>query len=120
MDSELVAMEQRLNARFDGVDRRLDGVDRCLDKVDQRLDKVDQRFDKVDQRFDGVDGKLDQLDRTMHVLHEEAMSEFRFSLEAVEGTKEVLLRKFNEKSDSIEKTVELIARAVKANRAEQT
>lgn len=91
MDSELVAMEQRLNARFD----------------------------KVDQRFDGVDGKLDQLDRTMHVLHEDAMTQFKFSLEAVQGTQESLSRQLDERADSIESTMDVIALAVKANRAER-
>ena len=105
MNDELQKFEERLNAKFE--------------KVDQRLDQVDKRFDQIDQRttagFAAVEQRFDALSQRVGVLHEEAMAEFRFSLEAVQGAKEELSRKFDERADGIESTLELIARAVRAN-----
>ena len=43
---------ERVDARFDDVDRNLAEARLHLIKVDERLDKMDQRFDAIDQRFD--------------------------------------------------------------------
>jgi len=85
-------------------------------QMDSELRAFEERLNKkIDQRFDQVDQRFDDLNQRVGVLHEEAMAEFRFSLEAVQGAKEELSRKFDARADSLESTLELIARAVKAN-----
>jgi len=115
MDRQLKEFEERLNRKFDKVDERFDQVDRRFDQVDKRFEQVDTRFEQVDKRFDQVDQRFDDLGQRVGVLHEEAMAEFRFSLEAVQGAKEELSKKFDERADGIESTLELIARAIRAN-----
>lgn len=42
---DLREMEERINARFDGVDTRLDGVDARLDSIDDRLARIEAKLD---------------------------------------------------------------------------
>ena len=88
MDSEmrsfLEGFEQRMNVRFDGIDKRLhvidqrldghdhrfDGIDARLDALDSRLDGIDVRLDAMDARFDGIDKRLDRLERNQNDTQE--------------------------------------------------
>ena len=46
--------DERLEERFNGIDRR-------FDEVDRRFDSVDRRFEQVDRRFDRVEGEIVEL-----------------------------------------------------------
>jgi hypothetical protein len=40
----LVALEHRMDARFDGIERRFDGVDRRFEAIDRRFETLDTKF----------------------------------------------------------------------------
>jgi len=48
--------DERLEERFNGIDRR-------FDEIDRRFDSVDRRFELVDRRFDRVEGEIVELRR---------------------------------------------------------
>ncbi len=60
IDLKVDALDQKLSARIDGVEKSLNAK---IDTVNARIDalekNVDSRFDAVDDRFDAVDKKLD-------------------------------------------------------------
>ena len=58
--------------------------------VEQRFDKVDARFDKVDARLDKIDGRLDKMDVRLDQVSDVA----KLGLEAVEGLRESMDKKF--------------------------
>jgi len=55
-------------ARFDRMDQRFDGVDKRLDHMDERFDRVDKRLDRIDERFDGVDKRFQNSDKRVDSL----------------------------------------------------
>jgi len=63
MMSEMVALRNEMNSRFDGVDKRFDDVDGRLNSMDKRFDDVDGRLNSMDKRFDDVDGRLISMDK---------------------------------------------------------
>ena len=46
----VVALDQKVDRRFEAVDQRFEAVDR-------RFEAVDRRFEAVDRRFDAVEGR---------------------------------------------------------------
>lgn len=62
MDEKLSALEDKMNQRFDKIDKRLDEHDARFDMIDKRLDEHDARFDAMDKRFDEHDKRFDQND----------------------------------------------------------
>jgi len=58
-------LEQRFDARLDGIDERLDGIDERLDGIDERLDGIDERLDGIDARLDRMDTRMDTMDRRL-------------------------------------------------------
>ena len=57
--------DDRLQDRFDSIDRRFDEVDRRFEQVDQRFEQVDRRFDKVDAELRALNVRFDAFQRTM-------------------------------------------------------
>jgi chromosome segregation ATPase len=59
-------VEQKLSARFDGLERAMiDGFDRVdvrFGGMDQRFEEIDERFEQVDKRFDRVEVRLDRVE----------------------------------------------------------
>lgn len=55
--------DKETSHQFDKVDQRFDKVDRQLGRVDQRFAKIDEQFDKVDQRFAKVDEQFDKVNQ---------------------------------------------------------
>jgi hypothetical protein len=53
--------DERLEERFNGVDRR-------FDEVDRRFDEVDRKFGEVNRRLDGMDGQIAELRQGMGAL----------------------------------------------------
>lgn len=60
--------DERLEERFDGIDRRFDEVDRRFEQVDRRFDEVDRKFGEVNRRLDGMDGQIAELRQGMGAL----------------------------------------------------
>jgi glutathione S-transferase len=60
--SDLLALEKRLDSRFDVVDSRFDVVDVRFTAVDRRFDAMESRFDAIDARFDAIDARFDAID----------------------------------------------------------
>lgn len=60
------SFEERVFARFDGIDSRFDAIE-------TRFNAVDARFAAVDGRFDAIDGRLDRLDIRVHSLEARAL-----------------------------------------------
>src|SRR5262245_12792707 len=57
----LARIEERFEARFDGVDKRLDGFDKRFEAVDRRFDTVEKRFDAIDARLDALTTAVGRL-----------------------------------------------------------
>ena len=53
--------DERLEERFNGIDRR-------FDEVDRRFDEVDRKFGEVNRRLDGMDGQIAELRQGMGAL----------------------------------------------------
>src|SRR5713101_7232592 len=60
-------LEERMDRRFELVDRRFLGLEQRVTALDQKLDhlmvRVDQRFEAIDQKFAGLDQKIVNLDQ---------------------------------------------------------
>src|SRR5258708_23077611 len=56
------SFEERVFARFDGMDTRFDAMDTRFDAMDTRFDAMDTRFDALDTRFDGLDSRVQSLE----------------------------------------------------------
>jgi DNA anti-recombination protein RmuC len=50
--------DERLEERFNGIDRRFDEVDRRFDEVNDKFEAVDRKFEAVDRRFDRVEQQI--------------------------------------------------------------
>ena len=83
------AFEERLGTRFARIESH-------LREHDSRFAQVDMRFDKVDARIDKVDERIDSLTHIMMVQFEDVRRDIRFSLEAVQGLRDVTERGFSE------------------------
>jgi DNA anti-recombination protein RmuC len=53
--------DNRLQERFDSIDRR-------FDEVDRRFEQVDRRFDKVDYELGRLNSRMDDLQRTIMLI----------------------------------------------------
>ncbi len=51
---------QRYDEKFQRVDKRFDDVDREFQRVDKRFDDVDREFKRVDKRFDDVNRRISE------------------------------------------------------------
>lgn len=58
MDAELKAaleaMEMRITARFELVDKRFEQIDEQFEQIHKRFEQIDKRLEKVDKRFEEV------------------------------------------------------------------
>ena len=75
--SDLLHVEQRLELRFEQVDRRFEQVDRRFEEIDRRFEEIDRRFDQLDRRFDQLDVRFELVDERT----DRRFSEFRAELQ---------------------------------------
>ncbi|MBC8350534.1 MAG: hypothetical protein H8E66_01015 [Planctomycetes bacterium] len=61
--ADIAAIIEKMDRRFDTVDRRFAAMER---QFDERFDAVDRRFDAVDQQFDNMRGWIDAEGRKFH------------------------------------------------------
>jgi chromosome segregation ATPase len=66
------SFEERVFARFDGMDTRFANIDARFDAMDARFDTMEARFDTMEARFDAVDARLAGLDTRVQVLEAKA------------------------------------------------
>jgi glutathione S-transferase len=78
--ADLLALEKRLDSRFDVVDSRFDVVDARFAAVDLRFTAVDRRFDAVDARFDAMRVEL------LGAMHQEGARQLRWMVTAMLAT----------------------------------
>jgi hypothetical protein len=57
LDSEITALRELMDKRFEQIDRRFEQeqVDRRFEQVDKRFEQVDRRFEQVEQKFERVE-----------------------------------------------------------------
>lgn len=101
MASDLPARFDRIDQRFDAVDRRFETVDRRFDAVDQRFDAVDRRFEVVDQRFDAIHRRFEVVDQRFDAV------ESRIDESAAETR-----RHFDVVTESLVSQIQLVAEGV--------
>ena len=108
MDQQLQEFEERLGKQ----------LNEQFGKIDERFNTLSDKIDGVETRISAVDARVGALNDRVGVLHEHAMAEFKVSLEAVQGTRESLLKRFDERADGIESRLDLVSKAVRANQQE--
>ena len=66
MQRGFVALENKMDGKFETVDRRFEQVDKRFEQVDRKFEQVDKRFEQVDEKFrkslDNQDKILDSLE----------------------------------------------------------
>jgi chromosome segregation ATPase len=67
------SFEERVFARFDGLDARFDAIDPRFDAIDARFNAIDTRFDTLEARIDRVDARLDGLEIRVQALEARAL-----------------------------------------------
>ena len=58
----IVALDQKIDRRFDAIDRRFDAIDQRFEQVDRRFDAIERRFEQGDRRFESLDHRIEVLD----------------------------------------------------------
>ena len=88
------SFEERVFARFDGMDTRFANIDARFDAMDARFDTMEARFDAVDARLAGLDTRVQVLEAKAYdtkPIWERALAEILNVKERVENVE----RKFN-------------------------
>lgn len=66
MDQDLVAylaaMEQRLEQRFDAMEKHSGAIEQRFDAMEKRSDAMDQRFDAMEKRSDATEQRFDVME----------------------------------------------------------
>ena len=69
MQRGFVALESKMDEKFDIVDKRFEQVDKRFEQVDKRFEQVDKRFEEVDKKFEKVDERFNAvLTNQDHIL----------------------------------------------------
>jgi hypothetical protein len=121
--SEIRAVDEKAERRFDAVERRFDAVDQRFDADDQRFVAVDQRFgvvaeglrseiragdEKAVRRLDAVDQRFDELKRHFDVVGESLRGDIRLIAEGLVGTSERSAREFERVREEIGEVKSLV------------
>lgn len=75
--------------------------------------ELEQLQKNLEARFNTLETKVDDVRQAVGVLHEEAMSAFRFSLEAVQGTEQQLDARITRESSEIKALIQPVTDAVR-------
>jgi predicted nuclease with TOPRIM domain len=60
---------ERVDQRFDEIDRRFERIDQRFDEVDRRFERIDGRFKEMDSRFMRVEGELARVNDRLDGMH---------------------------------------------------
>ena len=121
IDTRFVALEKnvgdlgnKLDARFNTVDRELAAINSRCDKLDNRIDKLDTRIDKLEHGFDvrvtrvekGIDDRLIRIERELTALNHASPSRQSSRSLGVRGSSDSASQRFSqaptERVDEIE------------------
>ncbi len=71
LDTRLLAMESRMDKRFEAMDERFETMDERFETMDERFEAIDKRFEtlesKMDKRFEAIDERFETLEETMDI-----------------------------------------------------
>ena len=63
LDTRLLAMESRMDKRFEAMDERFETMDERFEAIDKRFEtlesKMDKRFEAIDERFEALEETMD-------------------------------------------------------------
>jgi chaperonin cofactor prefoldin len=63
---QLLAGQERMEARMDTLGSRMNSLDARMDRFDSRMDSLDSRMDSLDDRMDNMSGTLMLLGNVIH------------------------------------------------------
>ncbi len=78
-------------------------------------DDLKQLQDNMNARFDSLESRIADVRQVVGVLHEDVKSDFRFTLEAQQGLKEVMDAGFANQERSFREALAPIADAVRSS-----
>jgi hypothetical protein len=55
----IIALDQKVDRRFESLDHRLESFDRRFESLERRLESFDRRFESVDRRFESLEQRFD-------------------------------------------------------------
>jgi chromosome segregation ATPase len=61
-------LDQKMDARFDLVDRRFGGVDERAESMDRRFEQMDRHFGAIEVRFEQMDRRFETIDRRFEAV----------------------------------------------------
>jgi chromosome segregation ATPase len=61
----MVALEERLDRRFEHIDARFLQIESRFTQIDARFTQIDARFTQIEARFTHMDGRIDAIDAKM-------------------------------------------------------
>ena len=71
LDTRLLAMESRMDKKFEAMDERFETMDERFETMDERFEAIDKRFEtlesKMDKRFEAIDERFETLEETMDI-----------------------------------------------------
>ena len=54
----IIALDQKVDRRFESLERRFESFDRRFESLDRRFESFDRRFESLEQRFDSKFNRL--------------------------------------------------------------
>ena len=97
------------NETADDIKRHLDGVAEALRSELRAVDeKADRRFDAVDRRFNEADHRFDELRRHFDVVGESLRGDIRLVAEGVTGLDEKFTREFERVREEVGEVKSLV------------
>ncbi len=98
LSARIDARGQALGARIDEQGQALARIDAQGQTLCARIDEQGQALARIDAQGQTLGSQLAELAQRVGVLHEDVKADFRFSLEARDGLKEQVDRKFEDQA----------------------
>lgn len=130
MEDRFDRLEGKIDALITTVDQKFSGVDQKFASVEEKIGGLSGELRAAETRLRGhiegveahltghIDRKVDALSLRVGVLHEDVKADFRFSLEARDGLKEQVDKRFLEQQEFFQKALAPLEAAVRlANEA---
>ena len=79
MDARFDLVERRfgsIDQRFETFDRRFEAIDRRFEAIDRRFEAIEFRFEAIDRRFDAVDRRFETIERRIESLDDKVSRQF--------------------------------------------
>jgi archaellum component FlaC len=69
-------MDQKMDARFDLIERRFGSIDQRFETFDRRFEAIDRRFEAIDRRFEAIERRFETMDRRFESLDDKVSRQF--------------------------------------------